>query len=64
MLAEKNEEGETLMQEKGVVPGQEARAEAEEVVVEDEVAAVMYSVATEEEHSEEAKENVLRVRDV
>ena len=32
MLAEKNEEGETLMQEKVVVLGQEARAEAEEVV--------------------------------
>ena len=64
MLAEKNEEGETLMQERGVVPGQEAKAEEEEVVAEDEEAAAMYSVATEEELTEEVRENVPIVRDV
>jgi hypothetical protein len=64
MLAEKNEEGETLMQERGVVSGQEAKAEEEEVVAEDEEAAAMYSVATEEELTEEVRENVPIVRDV
>lgn len=64
MLAEKNEEEGTLKQEKVAVPDLEARVEVEEAVVEDEVVAVLYSEATEEELSEVVRENAPKVRDV